>query len=108
MGGLSSRVIQADETRAIELMKSLGFTIAFEAMATRFQRANPLEMMPIDLPNFSNHPAPPRLTLEQYEKWVFEMHAKSKYPTMSKEEMQTEWLRNEGSQKEEWPDFGTR
>jgi hypothetical protein len=40
---------RADETRAIELMKSLGFTIAFEAMATRFQRVNPLEMMPIDL-----------------------------------------------------------
>ncbi|MEO5713169.1 MAG: nucleotidyl transferase AbiEii/AbiGii toxin family protein [Luteolibacter sp.] len=40
---------RADETRAIELMKSLGFAIAFEAMATRFQRANPLEMMPIDL-----------------------------------------------------------
>ena len=39
---------------------------------------------------------------------MFEMYAKSKYPTMSKEEMQTEWLRNEGSQKEEWPDFGTR
>jgi len=30
-------------------MKTLGFTIAFEAMATRFQRVNPLEMMPIDL-----------------------------------------------------------
>lgn len=30
-------------------MKSLGFTIAFESMATRFQRVNPLEMMPIDL-----------------------------------------------------------
>ena len=38
-----------DEKRAIDLMKSLGFTIAFEAMATRFQRVNPLEMIPIDL-----------------------------------------------------------
>jgi hypothetical protein len=27
---------------------------------------------------------------------------------MSQEEMQTEWMRNEGSQTEEWPDFGAR
>lgn len=40
---------RADERRAVELMKSLGFNIAFEAMATRFQRVDPLEMMPIDL-----------------------------------------------------------
>lgn len=40
---------RANEKRAVDLMKSLGFTIAFEAMATRFQRVNPLEMMPIDL-----------------------------------------------------------
>lgn len=40
---------RADEARAIALMHSLGFNIVFEAMATRFQRKNPLEMMPIDL-----------------------------------------------------------
>ena len=40
---------RADETRAIELMKSLGFSITFESMATRFQRDDRFEMMPIDL-----------------------------------------------------------
>ena len=40
---------RVDEPRAIALMKSMGFEIAFDAMATRFQRSNPWEMMPIDL-----------------------------------------------------------
>jgi hypothetical protein len=60
----------------------------------------------LDLPDLSGHPPPPEMTLGQYEKWVFEMYAKSKYPTMSHEEMLKEWMRNEGSQTEEWPDFG--
>ena len=29
-------------------------------------------------------------------------------PAMTDEEMLGEWMRNEGSQKEEWPDFGAR
>jgi hypothetical protein len=62
----------------------------------------------IDLPDFSGHPPPPKMTLAQYEKWVLEMYAKSKYPTMSHEEMMKEWMRNEGSQTEEWPDFGAK
>jgi hypothetical protein len=36
------------------------------------------------------------------------MYAQSKYPTMSREEMMAEWMINEGSQKDEWPDFGAR
>jgi hypothetical protein len=65
-----------------------------------------MKILEIDLPDFSGHPPPPKMTLEQYEKWVLEMYAKSKYPTMSREEILEEWLRNEGSQTEEWPDFG--
>jgi hypothetical protein len=65
-----------------------------------------MNVIDLDLPDFSDHPPPPRLTLAQYEKWVLEVYAKSKYPNMSHEEMLAEWMRNEGSQTEEWPDFG--
>jgi predicted amidophosphoribosyltransferase len=65
-----------------------------------------MNVIDLDLPDFSDHPPPPRLTLAQYENWVLEIYAKSKYPKMSNEEMLAEWMRNEGSQTEEWPDFG--
>jgi hypothetical protein len=40
---------RADETRAIEFMRSLHFEIAFEAMATRFHKPNHPEVLPVDL-----------------------------------------------------------
>ncbi|WP_367873179.1 hypothetical protein [Luteolibacter sp. Populi] len=40
---------RADEVRALALMKLLGFEIAFEAMATRFQLAKDQDFPPIDL-----------------------------------------------------------
>ncbi len=40
---------RADETRALETMKSLGFQIDFESMATRFKHSKHLEMPPVDL-----------------------------------------------------------
>lgn len=67
-----------------------------------------MKVIDLNLPDFSDHPPPPQLTLDVYEKWVLEMYAKSKYPTMSREEMLEEWMRNEGSQTEEWPDFGAK
>ena len=65
-----------------------------------------MKVIDLNLPDLSGHPPPPQVTLDVYEKWVLEMYAKSKYPTMSREEMLEEWMRNEGSQTEEWPDFG--
>lgn len=38
-----------NEERAVALMKSLGFGIAFESMATRFQRESDLTLPPVDL-----------------------------------------------------------
>ena len=67
-----------------------------------------MNVIDLDLPDFSNHPPPPRLTLEQYEKWIFEMLASGMRPERTPEEEEAEWLRNEGSQKEPWPDFGAR
>lgn len=40
---------RADEIRALEIMKSLGFEIAFEAMATRFQHPEHIGLPPVDL-----------------------------------------------------------
>lgn len=40
---------RADEARAIELMKSLGFEIVFEAMATRFRHSRHFDLLPVDL-----------------------------------------------------------
>jgi len=40
---------RADEARALELMKSLGFDMVFESMATRFQHKSHLEILPVDL-----------------------------------------------------------
>lgn len=40
---------RTNETRALEVMKSLGFEIAFDAMATRFQHAKHLDLPPVDL-----------------------------------------------------------
>jgi hypothetical protein len=67
-----------------------------------------MKIIELDLTDFSDHPPPPKMTLGQNEKWVLETSAKSKYPTMSPAEMMKEWMRNEGSQTEEWPDFGAK
>jgi hypothetical protein len=67
-----------------------------------------MNVLDLEFPDFSGHPPPPQVSLGVYEKWVFELLASGMRPTMSQEEMQAEWLRNEGSQTEEWPDFGVR
>lgn len=40
---------RADESRTLALMKSLGFEIAFEAMATRFRHKDHFDLLPVDL-----------------------------------------------------------
>lgn len=40
---------RAHESRALEVMKSLDFEIAFEAMATRFKHPKHLDLLPVDL-----------------------------------------------------------
>ena len=67
-------------------------------------------MKELDLvfPDLSNHPPPPQVTLEVYEKWVMEIFAKSKRADMSLDEIRADFMRNEGRQTAEWPDFGAR
>ena len=40
---------RADETRALNLMKLLGFDIVLEAMATRFHHTKHFDILPVDL-----------------------------------------------------------
>ena len=65
-----------------------------------------MNILDLEFPDFSDHPPPPQVSLGVYEKWVFELLASGMRRPMSHEEMLAEWMRNEGSQTEEWPDFG--
>jgi hypothetical protein len=65
-----------------------------------------MNILDLEFPDFSDHPPPPQVSLDVYEKWVFELLASGMRRPMSDEEMLAEWMRNEGSQTEEWPDFG--
>ncbi len=40
---------RADEFRALNLMRTLGFEIVFEAMATRFKHKKHFDLLPVDL-----------------------------------------------------------
>ena len=67
-----------------------------------------MNILDLEFPDFSDHPPPPQVTLGVYEKWVFELLASGMRPIMTDQEIIADFMRNEGSQKEEWPDFGTR
>jgi len=67
-------------------------------------------MKELDLvfPDFSNHPPPPQVSLDVYERWVLQTFAKSRKADMTLDEIRADFMRNEGRQTEEWPDFGAR
>lgn len=65
-----------------------------------------MNILNLNLPDLSDHPPPPQASLGEYEKWVFELLACGMRPILTREDMLEEWMRNEGSQTEEWPNFG--
>lgn len=65
-----------------------------------------MKELDLDFGDLSDHPPPPRVSMDVFERWVFEMFAKSGRGHMSAEEIRADFRRNEGSQTEEWPDFG--
>lgn len=67
-------------------------------------------VMDLDFPDFSDHPAAPQLTFAQYQRWVCEeiVPDLARRGEMTAEAVLADFLRNEGRQTEEWPDFGWR
>lgn len=60
----------------------------------------------LNLQDLSDHPPPPQASLGGYEKWIFELLACGLRPVMTDEELIADFMKNEGRQTEEWPDFG--
>lgn len=67
-----------------------------------------MNIIDLNLPDFSDHPPPPQVTLDVYERWLFEVLDCGMRPRMTHEEMLADFMRNEGRQTEEWPDFSAR
>jgi polyhydroxyalkanoate synthesis regulator phasin len=67
-----------------------------------------MSVLDIDLPDFSGHPSAPKMSFEQYQRWVCEEIVPElvRRGEMTREKLIEDFLRNEGRQTEEWPDFG--
>ncbi len=65
-----------------------------------------MSVIDLNLGDFSDHPPPPQVTLEQYELWVLELLKCGMRPVMSDEQIIADFMKNEGRQTEPWPDFG--
>jgi len=67
-----------------------------------------MNALDLEFPDFSNHPPPPKLTFEQYEKWICEeiVPELARRGEMTREKIIADFMKNEGRQTEEWPDFG--
>ena len=61
----------------------------------------------LKFPDFSDHPPPPRLSFEQYERWVFEeiVPELARRGEMTEEKLIADFMNNEG-RVTSWPDFG--
>lgn len=69
-----------------------------------------MSVLDLDLPDFSGHPPAPKLTFEQYQRWICEEIGPmlAREGKLTREELIADFMRNEGRQTEEWPDFGAR
>lgn len=65
-----------------------------------------MKIIDLNLPDLSGHPPPPKVSLGVYEKWMFDSLAAGMRSEMTDDEIAADFMRNEGSQKEPWPDFG--
>lgn len=58
-------------------------------------------------PDFSDHPPPPKLSYEQYSRWVFDeiLPDLAARGEMTEEKLLADFMNNEG-RVTSWPDFG--
>ena len=68
-----------------------------------------MDVSDFELPDYSNHPPAPKLTFEQYERWIFGEIAPmlAREGKLTREALLADFMKNEGRQTEEWPDFGS-
>lgn len=69
-----------------------------------------MNVIDLEFPDFSNHPPPPKLNFEQYQRWICEeiVPALAREGKLTHEHLIADFMRSEGRQTEEWPDFGAR
>lgn len=69
-----------------------------------------MNALDLEFPDFSNHPPPPKLNFEQYQRWICEEIAPllERQGKLTLEVIKADFMKNEGRQTEEWPDFGWR
>ncbi len=67
-----------------------------------------MNILELELPDLSGHPPTPKLTFEQYQRWICEEIGPmlARQGKFSREELIADFMKNEGRQTEEWPDFG--
>lgn len=67
-----------------------------------------MNVLDLEFPDFSNHPPPPKLSFEQYQRWICEeiVPAMVRGGRLTRENLLADFMRSEGSQTEEWPNFG--
>jgi len=67
-----------------------------------------MNTLDLKLPGFSAHPPAPKMTFEQYQRWICEeiIPEIARRGEMTEEWRREDFLRNEGRQTEPWPDFG--
>jgi hypothetical protein len=68
-----------------------------------------MKPLALEFPDFSGHPPPPKLSFEQYQRWVCEeiVPDLARCGKMTPAAILTDFMRNEGRQTEPWPDFGS-
>jgi len=69
-----------------------------------------MSALDLEFPDFKGHPPAPRLTFEEYQHWICEeiLPELARRGEMTPEKLMEDFRNNEGRQKEEWPDFGSR
>lgn len=67
-----------------------------------------MNTLDLEFPDFSSHPPAPKLSFEQYQRWVCEeiVPELARRGEMTREKLIEDFKRNEGRQTEEWPNFG--
>lgn len=67
-----------------------------------------MNVLDLEFRDFSNHPPPPKLNFGQSQRSICEeiAPALAREGKLAREHLLADFMRSEGSQKVEWPDFG--